>query len=285
MTSDLAEKLRSGFPNLTKSEKAVANYMLAHLKSLPYETAASIAESAGVSPMTVSRFLRGLGFKGLSELKEQLRTEIGGAPLLISDRLARIRNASRRGDAKLWENFDLEIVATLGVYELLSGAAWKHSVSALADSSDVFVAGFQTISGIASDFAARLDYVRPRARFLDGRNGTFSELLADGGDKPCLILFEMRRYSRTSLKLAEAARAARIPLIVACDNHCYWARDYTDLVLSVGTQSHLFWDNQAPFLSLSNLLLDAVIASLGDAIEPRLRRLRELQDRFEAFHD
>ena len=30
MTSNLAEKLRSGFPSLTKSEKAVANYMLMH---------------------------------------------------------------------------------------------------------------------------------------------------------------------------------------------------------------------------------------------------------------
>ena len=95
----------------------------------------------------------------------------------------------------------------------------------------------------------------------------------------------MRRYTRISLKLAAAAQAARIPLIVVCDTHCAWARDYSDLVLTVGTQSHLFWDNQAPFLSLSNLLLDAVIARLGDTIEPRLRRLRELQDHFEAFHD
>jgi len=31
--------------NLTKSEKAVADYMLTHLKSLPYETAASISRA------------------------------------------------------------------------------------------------------------------------------------------------------------------------------------------------------------------------------------------------
>ena len=91
---------RSGFPNLTKSEKAVANYMVTHLKSLPYKTAASIAESTGVSSMTVSRFLRGLGYNGLSELKEQLRTELESTPLLISDRLARIRKASKRGSRR-----------------------------------------------------------------------------------------------------------------------------------------------------------------------------------------
>ena len=100
MTSSFAEKPRSGFPNLTKSEKAVANYMVTHLKSLPYETAASIAESTGVSSMTVSRFLRGLGYNGLSELKEQLRTELESTPLLISDRLARIRKASKRGSRR-----------------------------------------------------------------------------------------------------------------------------------------------------------------------------------------
>src|SRR5438445_61502 len=130
MASRLAEKLRTGFPTLTKSEKAVANYMLTHLKSLPYETAASIAESAGVSSMTVSRFLRELGYKGLSELKEQLRTEIDSTPLLISDRLSRIRKASKR-DAKVYENFDLEVMATLGVYELVGGAVWKRAVAVL----------------------------------------------------------------------------------------------------------------------------------------------------------
>jgi DNA-binding MurR/RpiR family transcriptional regulator len=284
MTSSIAERLRDGFPNLTKSEKAVASYMLAHLNSLPYETAASIAESAGVSSMTVSRFLRGLGYNGLGELKEHLRTEPDATPLLISDRLARIRKASRRGD-KLWDNFELEMQATLGVYELLAGPLWKRVVETLSTSSNVFVTGFQTISGIASDFAARLDYLRPNVRFLDGRNGTFSELLADGGASPCLTLFEMRRYTKTSLRLAEAAQQSGIPLVIVSDSHCYWARDYTDLVLSVRTQSHLFWDNQAPFLTLNNLLLDAIITKLGDSVEPRLGKLRDLQDKFEAFHD
>ncbi len=80
MTTSLAEKLRADFSQLTKSEKAVASYTLTHMNSLPYETAASIAESAGVSSMTVSRFLRNLGFNGLSDLKEHLRTDNDATP-------------------------------------------------------------------------------------------------------------------------------------------------------------------------------------------------------------
>jgi DNA-binding MurR/RpiR family transcriptional regulator len=284
LSTSLVQKLQSEFPGLTRSEKAVANYMLNHLRSLPYETASSIAESAGVSAMTVSRFLRSLGFNGLSELKEQLRVELDAAPLLVSDRLQRMRKGEAR-DGKLWENFDLEVMATLGVYELTSSPTFAQVVEVLADAGGVFVCGFQTLSGMASDFAARLDYARPGARFVDGANGTFGEVLASEANSPCLILFEMRRYSKASIQLAEMAREAGMSLIILCDDHCYWARDYTDLVLSVSTRSNLFWDNQAPFASLSNLLIDAIIARLGDKVAPRLEKLRALQDRLGAFAD
>jgi DNA-binding MurR/RpiR family transcriptional regulator len=284
MTERLIAQLRQQFPALSKAEKAVASYILTHLKSLPFETAASIAESVGVSPMTVSRFLRTQGYKGLSDLKDKMRTELDATPLLISDRVNRIRKESSR-DAKLWDDFELEIRATAGVYELRGTPAWTRAVDILGSSSDVFIAGFQTISGIASDFAGRLDYIRPNTRFLDGRSGTFSELLAGQAHSPCLVLFEMRRYTKLSHQLSQAAVDAEIPVIIICDNHCYWAHDYTEDVLSVSTDSHMFWDSQAPFLSLVNLLLHDLIARLGDKVTGRIQAMRRLQERFEAFQD
>ena len=46
-----------------------------------------------------------------------MRTEVDATPLLISDRLKRIRKGGSRND-KLSDNIELEIQATLGVYEL-----------------------------------------------------------------------------------------------------------------------------------------------------------------------
>jgi hypothetical protein len=136
----------------------------------------------------------------------------------------------------------------------------------LAGSSDVFVAGYQTIRGMASDFSARLDYIRPNTSLLDERNGTFSELLAARKKSPCLTLFEMRRYTSLSHELSRAAVDAGIALIIICDNHCYWARDYNENVLRLSTDSHLFWDSQVSFLSLTNLLLDDIVARLGKKV-------------------
>jgi DNA-binding MurR/RpiR family transcriptional regulator len=284
MSTPLADRLTVDFPNLTRSEKAIASYMLANMNSLPFETAASIAKQVGVSQMTVGRFLRSLGYQKLSDLKEEMRSDIDMTPLLISDRVNRIRRNST-ADSKLWENFELEMAAILGVYELRETEPWRAAIEALASSPRVFVAGFQTIAGIASDFAARLDYVRSGVRYLDGRNGTFSEMLAEDGGDACLVLYEMRRYTKYSFQLARMASETGANVVIICDNQCYWARDYSDMVLSVRTDSHLFWDLQTPFLSLNGLLLDDLIAHMGDSVAERIGVMRRLQDSFEAFRD
>lgn len=284
MAETLDQRLRKGFPGFTKSEKAVASYMLANLRQLPFETAASIAEHIGVSHMTVSRFLRGLGYKGLSELKQDLRDNLERTPLLISERIDRIRRNGAKNSA-LWDNLELEVRSLVGVYELIGTAVWRRVVQRLATAHRVRVAGFQTVSGIAADFAGRLEYLRAGVRYLDGRDGTFAGLFAEGGRGACLVLIEMRRYTKLSHLLAQKSVEKRVPLVIICDNHCYWARDYTKDVMVLNTTSTLFWDGQAPFVSLFNLLLNDVIAALGDGVARRTHLLAELQGSFDSFRD
>ena len=55
---------RSGSP----SEKRIAKYLSLNASELTGETAATLAERLKLSPMTVGRFLRGLGFHELNDL-------------------------------------------------------------------------------------------------------------------------------------------------------------------------------------------------------------------------
>jgi DNA-binding MurR/RpiR family transcriptional regulator len=283
MAETLNERLRKGFSGFTKAEKGVANYMLENLRQLPFETAASIAGHIGVSQMTVGRFLRSLGYKGLAELKKDLRDDLERTPLLISDRINRIRGTGAK-NATLKDNFEMEVRSLVGVYELVGTPVWRRAVKHLASTPKLCVAGFQTVSGIAADFTSRLEYIRPGARYLDGSDGTFTELFAEATDA-CLVLIEMRRYTKLSHLLAQRCIERRVPLVILCDNHCYWAHDYTHDVLAVNSASRLFWDSQAPFLSLFNLLLNDVIASLGDVVAKRTKLMAELQSKFDSFQD
>jgi DNA-binding MurR/RpiR family transcriptional regulator len=284
MSDGLAERLRAGFPRYTRAERAVASWMLANLARLPFETAATIAEAVGVSQMTVGRFLRGLGYDNLTELKRDLQSSLGSRSLLISDRLERLGEGMPAGE-RLRRNFDQEVEALLTVYEQVGSPAWTRTVRRAARADAVFAAGFQTLEGVASSFVQRLAYLRPGAHLLDGRDGTFADLLEGEAREPALILLEMRRYTRASRRLAEAAAERGIPVAVICDAHCAWPRELGHDVMAIGTDSQLFWDGQAPFLSLLNLLLDAVARELGDRVVARVGRLHALQDRFREFED
>lgn len=280
----LSERIAGAYPEMTPSSRRIASYMLANAHLLPFEHAAAIADKVGVSAMTVSRFLRSLGYGGFGQLKNELRGAATTPGLLVSDRLDRIRGNVRDGVA-LHDNLQLEVNALIAVYEQVGTPLWNRTVTRLVTSDQVFVAGFQTLGGLAADFAARLQYLRPGVGVLDGRDGTFAELLAGSAKRPCLVLFEMRRYTKFSQLLAQQCRKQGTPVVIICDSHCHWARDCTDAVFTVNTESKLFWDAQAPYLSLTNLMLDQVVRKLRHRAAGRLKALRTLQDSFGVFVD
>ncbi|HUP10305.1 MAG TPA: SIS domain-containing protein, partial [Caldimonas sp.] len=232
--------------------------------------------------MTVGRFLRSIGYGGIAELKSELRDAALSSGLTISGRLDRIR-ASRGTGEDLHRNLQLEVNALVGVYEQVGSPSWKTAVDRLARADEVFVAGFQTLAGMAADFAARLQYLRPGVRAVDGRDGTFADVFAGRARHPCVVLLEMRRYTRYSELLAKTARQSGVDLVVICDRHCHWARDHTSLVFTVDTDSTLFWDSQSPFVSLINLLLDHTVRRLRGAVGKRLEAMAALQEGFGAF--
>ncbi|HEX7437951.1 MAG TPA: MurR/RpiR family transcriptional regulator [Caldimonas sp.] len=278
----LGDRITDQFARMTRAERSIASYMLGNLHLLPFENAAAIAAKVGVSPMTVGRFLRSIGYSGIGEVKAELRDAALSPGLRISGRLERIRASSGVGE-DLHRNLQLEVNALVSVYEHVGTPLWNEAIARLASDDQVFVAGFQTVSGLASDFAARLQYLRPGVSVLDGQDGTFADLLAGRSENPCLVLFEMRRYTKFSQLLAEKAQQRGIDLIVICDRHCLWARDHSDLVFSVNTDSNLFWDNQTPFLSLTNLMFDHIVRQLQGAVDARLEAMAELQEHFGAF--
>ena len=278
----LGARIADQMPRMTRSERHIASYMLANLHLLPFENAAAIAAKAGVSAMTVGRFLRSIGYDGIGELKSELRDAALSSGLRISGRLDRIRASSGAGE-DLHKNLQMELNALVGVYEQVGTPLWREAVDRIARADEVFVAGFQTLAGLAGDFAARLQYLRAGVHALDGRDGTFADLFAGRARRPCVVLLEMRRYTRWSRLLAETAHQRGVDLIVICDRHCDWAHDYTDRVLTVDTESNLFWDSQSPYVSLINLMLDHTVRALPQSVHGRLEAMVALQDRFGAF--
>ena len=269
--------------NLSKAESAVALWVERNFDTLPFETAAGLATGAGVSEMTVGRFVRRLGYANFKAFKAavsaEFRKEEGVDGTLRSRRIAIPAGTGSELDAQL----QLEIDAIVEVYRMAATPQWQAALDVVEAARQVNITGFQGVKGMAMDFATRLKYVRPGVRFADGRTGNWSELFIEEPETSCVIMVETVPYAHEAVKVAELCLRRDVPLIMVTDQYSAWPRKYTPHVLSVSTATRAFLDSTAGITALLGLFLNGITARVGDAAQDRLTEMRELAAHFDPF--
>ncbi len=280
MPKSLRQRLTDVSASASKADRSLANYMLAEIASLPFETAASIGGKVSVSEPTVGRFCRTLGYGSFKDLKSHLRQEISDQPWLIGDRLKDLQARHHAGEDQLVRGLELEMAALVAVYEIAHSPAWATVVRRLASAKAVFATGFQTERGMAQIFVNQMQYLRDGVELLDLAGGNFAQVLARDDTDAALVIFEARRYSRLARDLANEAKEVGIPVTLITDPYCDWGRDVANEIFVVPTEFNLFWESTAQMASLANLLVNGVFMELGPEVEDRMNRIAELYGRF-----
>ncbi|AMS39605.1 MurR/RpiR family transcriptional regulator [Aminobacter aminovorans] len=280
MSGTVRQRLTDSLQSGAGASRAIATYMLANLSELPFETAMAVAEKVGVSELTVGRFCRSIGYQHFKDLKADLKVDVSDSPWLIGDRLREFQASTREGGGDLARSLELELAATVRVYELVRTPQWSAVVKRLATVNNVFIAGFQSERGIAATMAHLLQYVRDGVHLADHSSGIFSEVLLADPKASALVMFDARRYSRQAALLAQRSRDAGMPVTLVTDLFCDWAHDCTTEVFAVPSEINLFWDTNGPMLTLVHLMVNGIIGELGPEVEQRLDRMSGLYGDF-----
>ena len=263
--------IKEDWNSYTPSEQKLATFFLNHLNELPFETAASIGQRVEVSPMTVGRYIKKLGYADLRGIKDELRASSVGELLLAGGgSQSAFAEASLRAKIKGLED----------VHKIPSSSDWPRIVSLIASASRVHVASFQLGRFMGLGFANFLQALRPGVYFSDGSDGSYADVLLDPDPNACLVLIDFRRYSRHFRLLAEEAAARNVPTVILTDVYCHWARTMTDNVLMIETDFGIRSLSMAQLLF--ELLLAAVAAKLNDT-EPRAATVFDLRQKFVGF--
>lgn len=281
MPQSLSARIRA-CKNLTKSEKTLANFILTKPNLLMLDTAASLAAKSGVSTMTVSRFTRKIGYKNYCEARQSAQLHaFGPSSVEANSLLDRYQQHGRSPlNNKLTDNLALEMDAISQLYEFRNSAQWQTWITTLASTEAVYIASFQLVRHTAMSLASQLEFVRPQVRYLDGLSGSYSSLFTHPSSNKLLIVFDTYPYNTQAKKLAKKAVTESINLLVICDEFCHWARDLTDNVLSVTTNTGLVFRSKGAMNILNNLLVDDVIIELGDDAMAHMQKVTELSSQF-----
>ena len=271
--------IRNGDVTFTKLEQRVATYLVGRPEALALETSAEIAQKLEVSPMTVSRFFKKLGYERAAELRTKARQEMSGPrSARIGDRYQSFVRA--QGAGKEREMAEAGIRAALN---LRASPKWQAGVNCLAQSDFVAIVGFQLYQYLATGLAMRLNYVRPGVKVVSGLDGVYTEVFTQDAGRKCLLIIDMFRYASHGPALAEHAKDNGYEVILMCDEFCDWGSRFADHVFTFPNEGQFFLPMPVGLHFGLSLLYQDVVCALGDGATDQVEKMSQYQEVFGAF--
>jgi DNA-binding MurR/RpiR family transcriptional regulator len=268
---------------LTEANLTAVEAKLAHVLSQRYPEAAllsarSMAEAAGTSPASVTRFARKLGYSDFAELQAELAVEMRALLSSPPKRLTVDVPSRRRTTAALLrdviardrENLD----ATLSMIDEGMLDALMRRL-AQSSRSQIYVTGSKKGSIVASYFAMQLAQLRRGVRLLNLSDLLADELL-DMTEEDMLVIFEPRRATAMLVRLLGRARSVGARVAAFTDEHPPGIIAESDFLFRTKVDAISVFDSYAAMFALCDALLAAVALHVPRVVRERAERLEEL---------
>lgn len=205
-------RVRSLLDELSSTERQLADFLLEFPGELAGYAANELANLAAVSPSTVSRFIRRLGYENYDEARRHVRKEQeSGSPLFQSTTAA-----AKRG-ALVATHFQQSQANLASTFDRLSDVTMTAMVKAIIDAPQVLIFGSRSSQAFAIYLRWQIIQVLPRVVVMPGAGETTAEYIAGLTERDCVIVFGTRRQTRQMDAVLAAAVKLKARIIYVSD--------------------------------------------------------------------
>jgi DNA-binding MurR/RpiR family transcriptional regulator len=257
---------------LTPTQRRIAQSLVQHGPSVAYLSAAEVAELAGVSQPSVTRFAMALGYAGYPALRRELRARVDAAP---AEQPA-ARNPMQR--AVYAEAIQLgRLVDQLGDLSAVHKAA-----ELLAGSRPLPVLGLRAAAPLAAYFGYFAAKVHSDVRVLDSGGTQLLDRLdqARTAGATAMLAIVLPRYPRETL---DAIRESGLRVVAITDSPVSPVADAADVVLPAMVGTQLVFDLHTGPMAMAMVLLQAICDAAGEPVQQRLEEFEAAAARRHIF--
>lgn len=279
---DLVRKIQS--MTLTRTDAEIAEYILAHLSTIGFQTSTTMAEEIGVSDTSVIRFIRKLGFKGYadfrSEMNAQTARQIDRAQPDLTPGEKYLRTLEHLGSGSLISDVSQYTLNNLQKsYAQLDQGTVEQIVDILLSSDRKYIAGFRGTACCAQYMASKLLFLTPHVVPILHADATAVENLLDITERDCLFLYSFPRYSEIARPLMEIARESGAKVILMTDRRTSPLANKADVVVTAQVDGLGFTNSYVAPLSLSEVILLSVSGRRDVTDSKRFNRIDSVMER------
>jgi DNA-binding MurR/RpiR family transcriptional regulator len=282
MQYDVLNRINDLYNTMSKSHKAIANYISEHYDQAVFMTAARLGDELKISESTVVRFASAIGYSGYPEFQKALEECVKGK-----------LNDFQRIDAKYGRSTQSEIltsVITADIEKLqdtmqnLDPAAFEMALSIIMEADTVYVMGLRSNEPLAEFLQFYLNMIRGKVILVNTTSVTETfEQMIHINEKDCFIGISFPRYSMRTLKAMEFANDRNAKVIAITDNVHSPMNLYSSCNLFARSDMVSIVDSLVAPLSLINAIVVALCLRCPQEVKHNLETLEETWNNYQVY--
>ena len=237
-----------------------------------------IANLASVSPPTITRFVRRLGFDRFVHFQRAIRLEVQdreASPLALLKRHRAKAPHSRTRDAELYADMAKSVVQLGG--DSVQGALNRAAILLGDSKRRISLLGGRWSSVAAQYLAFQLISLRGDVQvLLPQASGNVADRIADFGKKDVLVVYDFRRYQPATCGFAEASAKRGARIVLFTDPGLSPICNVADVIIPVAVATTSQLDTMVPAIAATDALLARLVGHFGESAGRRMTILEEL---------
>ncbi len=277
-TNDIFALIRSRIPDLTRNQQRLAEFALKEQQAVAFSTVTELAEQTAISPATIVRFAKSLGFEGYNGLQREVRRSLR-AELRGPDRFRHARKPDPRHESLLTPAIEREQDNIAALQDYHDPEAMAAAVQAISGAARVVVIGSRSTASLANHFWFALNKLGLNADRALSVDTHAYEMVHRLDDRGCVVLIGFPRYLSELGEIAAFATGNGKRLVVITDSP--FSPFKGDLTLYAPVESSSFVAfHCAPLILMATLLSEIAAAEP----ERTLRALDHFEDLAQRHH-
>jgi DNA-binding MurR/RpiR family transcriptional regulator len=246
---------------LTPKLRQAAEFVRAHQAEVASRSLRHVARTAGVTPATLSRLARALGYPRYESLRDDCRSALGAGRESLAERARRQGRGRGPPEAALQGAVDNAVRGLEALRTAVDGGRLERAVATLRDARRVALLGAKSSASMVNylGHVARMAFDHWQVVTHDGAADTLGTL----GRADVLLVLSLAPYARATVARADFARRRGARVVAVTDRVESPLLPLADHAFLVATEGEHFFPSHAAVLVLLETIIGMLVREAG----------------------
>ena len=248
----LKQRIQQSYNDLPRNQQKVADFVIENFDRIPFQGIHSISRSTSASVATIVRFAQRIGFKGFSELREEIANTLQNH--IENREIFRVSDNIKISKDTLTTVAHQDISNINQTLATLERKSFDQTIKLVVNAQRIYTMGLGISNLLSQILAYQLNQIGYYSQPFRHDYVNFTEQVVFLEPADILIGFSFPPYSKETIEAARLAREAKIPVVGITNRSTAPICTYSKTVLCVKSENMLFTNSFAAISVLINAI-------------------------------